>query len=128
MNYLSWMIYAADVVGSLSAILETIAVGAVIAGMVSIFANAARTDLANSSRGKSEQLPCLLTGWQAGKGLFKVAIVAAFLAAPIPSQSTIYAIAASEMGEEVMNSETGGKAMQALDAWLDRQIAGEHSS
>jgi hypothetical protein len=40
----------------------------------------------------------------------------------IPSRDTMYAIAASEMGEDVLNSETGGKAVEALNAWLDRQI------
>lgn len=40
----------------------------------------------------------------------------------VPPQETFYAIAASEMGEEIVKSETAGKAMKALDAWLDRQI------
>lgn len=40
----------------------------------------------------------------------------------IPSSKTIYAIAASEMGEEVLASPTADKAHKALDAWLDDQI------
>jgi len=57
-----------------------------------------------------------------------VAFAAAMLTVFTPSSSTIYAIAASEMGEEVLNSETASKAMQALDAWLDRQIGGEDAT
>jgi hypothetical protein len=34
----------------------------------------------------------------------------------------MYAIAASELGEEVYKSEVGQKAEQALRAWLDKQI------
>lgn len=40
----------------------------------------------------------------------------------LPSKDTMYAIAASEVGESVLNSPTGSKAVQALNAWLDRQI------
>lgn len=43
----------------------------------------------------------------------------------VPQKNTVYAIAASEVGEEVLKSETADKAMTALNAWLDRQIAGQ---
>lgn len=44
-------------------------------------------------------------------------------AALCPSQETVYAIAASQMGEQVIKSPIGGKAEKALEAWLDKQIA-----
>lgn len=40
----------------------------------------------------------------------------------MPSKDTVYAIAASEMGESVLKSETGSLATQALNAWLKKQI------
>lgn len=43
----------------------------------------------------------------------------------VPSSDTVYAIAASEMGERVLSSPTAGKALKALDHWLDRQIDDE---
>jgi len=44
------------------------------------------------------------------------------VASLIPSQSTMYAIAASEMGEQVLTSSTMTKAQKAVDMWLDKQI------
>jgi hypothetical protein len=38
---------------------------------------------------------------------------------------TYYAIAASEMGEEVLKTPEIGKARQALNNWLDEQINGD---
>ena len=43
-------------------------------------------------------------------------------AALMPSKETVYAIAASEMGEELLKTPTAQKASRALDAWLDKQI------
>jgi amino acid transporter len=43
----------------------------------------------------------------------------------VPSKNTIYAIIVSEYGEEIVLSPTGSKAQQALNAWLDKQIAPE---
>ena len=40
-------------------------------------------------------------------------------------KETYYAIAASELGEEVIKSPTAGKAIKALDSWLDKQISPE---
>lgn len=53
------------------------------------------------------------------------AVAMLFIAVIVPSKTTVYAIAASEAGESALQSKTGGKAMKALDAWLDRQISGE---
>jgi hypothetical protein len=49
----------------------------------------------------------------------------AIVGAIIPAKETLYAIAASELGEEIVRSPTAGKAVAALNSWLDRQIAGE---
>lgn len=40
-----------------------------------------------------------------------------------PSKNTMYAIAASEIGEDVIKSQTASKAFRAFDAWLDKQLA-----
>jgi len=54
-------------------------------------------------------------------GFSVIALMAAGVV--VPQKETVYAIAASEVGEEVIKSETAGKAMRALNAWLDDQIA-----
>lgn len=47
----------------------------------------------------------------------------------IPSKSnTYYAIAASEIGEEVVTSETGNKALRALDNWLESHLSEEEET
>lgn len=44
------------------------------------------------------------------------------MAALCPSQETVYAIAASEVGGKMITSPTGDLATQALNSWLKRQI------
>jgi len=43
-------------------------------------------------------------------------------AGAIPDKQTIYAIAASEMGEEVIKTPQAQKAFKAIDIWMDKQI------
>lgn len=42
-------------------------------------------------------------------------------------KETFYAIAASEMGEEVLKTPEVGKARQALNKWLDEQLSTEEA-
>lgn len=51
--------------------------------------------------------------------LFPILIVSA---AFCPSKDTVYAIAASQLGEHVIKTPLASKAEQALEAWLNRQI------
>lgn len=110
MNDLSWLIYLADVVGGLRLALGI----SIFVSIVLIpWACAAGVDLYNI---EVHDLPFKsIAAWFLILGL--VLIIT-------PSKNTIYAIAASEMGEEVLESETASKAMKAVDAWLDRQIDG----
>ena len=74
-------------------------------------------DQPEHAEGKAFQAKALKTG-------FPLIILWLMLSVVVPSQETIYAIAASETGETALKSDTGGKAVQALNAWLDRQIKG----
>ena len=51
-----------------------------------------------------------------------IPVITLLLTAAIPGKDTMYAIAASEMGEKILKTETAGKVQQALSAWLDAQI------
>lgn len=117
MNSLSWMIYLADVVGT-AKVMFGLALGGAAAWFVFLQIAAAHAadfgddaDIAPRRKLSFKAFPFAIA--------FSVAIVL------VPSTSTIYAIAASEMGEKVINTPTAGKAIKALDAWLDRQIDGE---
>jgi hypothetical protein len=115
MNSLSWLIYLADVTGSLdSACTGTLIAMGVVGGLSLIFGPLIAMEL------DIDDLAGLVR-----KAIKTGVIVAAVLLSIIvitPSQNTIYAIAASELGEEVLKSSTATKAQKALDAWLDKQI------
>lgn len=123
MNNLSWLLYAADVTGGVNNVLSTASFGTAIGGTATIVGRAIRNDFDNIRR--AEKAPLWKGGWKASSGFYKVAFACALAASIIPSKTTIYAIAASEMGENVLKSQTGNKAVKALNAWLDKQIAGE---
>src|SRR5688572_4893291 len=118
MNNLSWMIYFAGVcdstafaTGFLSCMLFIAVIGLTVAYIV----------------GKSDpdDSECQSVG-RVGKAGLKIAmpvwIVCVLLSWLLPSKETVYAIAASEMGEEVIKTPEAAKARQALNAWLDKQI------
>lgn len=106
MNDLSWMIYAADVADGLSTF-------TLFAGFVA-FACFVTKAIARAD-GECTSTPVALFG--------VASAILWLMCAAIPAKETVYAIAASEMGEEVAQSETAGKAIKALNAWLDKQIA-----
>jgi hypothetical protein len=106
MNELSWILYFADFLDSLKA--------AAICGLF-LFPGFAFCELI-AKTGDLEIRP--------GK-LWILPIFSIFIAILTPSQNTIYAIAASEMGEKFLESQIATKAEKALDAWLDKQIGDE---
>lgn len=109
MNDLSWFIYLADVLGSIKTLFMIVGIVALV---LSTFFLCVCADY------------CSDDWWY--KLLFKAVLPLSFLlvllACFLPSSTTMYAIAASEMGEKVINTPTAGKAVKALDAWLDKQI------
>jgi len=114
MNSLSWMIYIADVVGSIKTITGTaVIVTVAFVGIVLLF------------------LPLILdidddAGPALKRAIKPVAIfviAVALIYTVTPSTNTIYAIAASEYGEEALKTPEATKARAALNAWLDAQLA-----
>lgn len=150
MNELSWLIYLADVAGSVKGASGFVA-GAMVPATIAMSivdlskyrSNTHRADVEvwdkamaehvqyprlykkpSTDRPKDEDAP-MWRPWPAIKGPVLTLFAAAVLFCAFPASGTLYAIAASEMGERVIQSETGDKAIQALNAWLDRQIAGK---
>jgi hypothetical protein len=113
MNDLSWMIYWADTFGKMSSAFGFAAfLGVVPVGAITIMRFAAAGSEEEIARTAKAWFPKVVLIWAL---CLSVAIFT-------PSSQTVYAMAASEIGEEVITSPTAGKAMKALDAWLDRQI------
>lgn len=115
MNALSWLIYLADALGGLKGFLAFLT-GACAVGIFCILMGL----IMNQGEYFEAERKALLRWF---KPVIISMVVGGVVASIIPSRNTMYAIAASEMGEEVIKSETAGKAMKALDAWLDQQIA-----
>lgn len=119
MNNLSWLLYAADVANNLDWFFFLIMLVGILGGFIWIMAGFAMSD-----DGAAEK------DWRVWRkiGMFVLApafVFGVIFGSLVPGKNTVYAIAASEMGEKAINTQTGGKAIKALDAWLDKQIGGE---
>ncbi len=114
MNTLSWLLYLADVSDDLDFLMMAATFASVLAACLSLWVRVAESDPADKA-GAARVL----------KVAFPMALAFWILSAVIPAKETVYAIAASELGETAINSPTGGKAVKALNAWLDRQISGD---
>lgn len=110
MNSLSWFLYFADVLGR-AQVLSIVCAGS------------AAVSLLGCCMFFSIEKDMLYPHWRAHVATaFFCALVATF----IPGQNTIYAIAASQVGEQVIKSETvqgiASDATKALQQWIKRQI------
>lgn len=107
MNSLSWFLYLADVVGNLSGAIVAIAIILIISSLFGAFFYVAA----------NERKPPMYFAW-----CFTGASAMLFLASFLPSKNTMYAIAASELGQKAVESELGGKALKAVEQWIEGQV------
>lgn len=120
MNNLSWLIYLADVVDTLNGFALTVTVLSLIGTVVFTIIGVVGVGSMYEAENKSCRALCrAFLPWFAP--LF---FLFAILTAALPARETVYAIAASEMGEQVLQTPTATKATAAINAWLDKQIAG----
>ena len=111
MNTLSWLLYLANVVGSLGILMSIGGFGLLFFALISAFISTI-----SEYDGPFNKPPV----WKP-----KIMIIGSILllvSSFIPSSNTVYAIAASEMGEQALNTTTATKTFKALDAWLDNQL------
>ncbi len=141
MNSLSWLLYLAGVAGNFGWLLFWSGLLAVVGGLI-LYAvsfelkasgrkepsgydyrddTSERYKQAIKDKASATKLGVSVSFW--GRFITITGIVCWVLAAATPSKETVYAIAASEMGEELLKTPTAAKATKALDAWLDKQIA-----
>lgn len=126
MNALSWLIYLADVAEEINgiggaAVVVSFLVG--IALLICFIVGGVMTMDAYDDEDRAKAKGPRVFGVKAAKIILPWCAAMVLLATVVPSKETIYAIAASQLGEQVIKSETAGKAIDALNAWLDRQIA-----
>lgn len=113
MNDLSWFLYLAGT-------LPNMATGVAVISFVAMFCFALLFIGYLIDKADDGSVWEKLEPWRFAWIFAAILFLLSFL---VPPKETFYAIAASEMGEEVLNSKIGGKAQQALEAWLDNQIA-----
>lgn len=111
MNQLSWLLYAADVASSINFAFAAVFIACLIVTVICFL---------GTLEANEREWACPLFRHF---GLYTLLVF--LVSAPIPSKDTIYAIAVSEMGEQALATPLAGKATKALEAWLDKQIAGD---
>ena len=118
MNNLSWLLYFGDIAGSLSSFfgwmsapIFVLMIGFIVAGAINML----------DCGPDHHEYVVYWTMRNIGLKIFMPMFFGfAILACIIPSKETVYLIAASEAGETVVKSETGKKALDAVNRYLDR--------
>ena len=134
MNDLSWILYLADVLPSLSRAIGVMCfMGLLVTGVLYLLG---LTDFFGDAKYSDDflkvpynNLATLAIRFRKF-GILIVLLLALTIGVKLfPSdKETYYAIAVSEVGEEVLKSKTTDKAMKALDSWLDKQLDDEETT
>lgn len=133
MNSLSWLIYAAEVLGRVSVSFSIIASFATLATVVLVFVGMmSRSDAQGDASGRYGETykavgivrvafwDKFLGAWP--KRTAAVAVIFGAVSIVAPSQSTIYMIAASEMGEKVVTTPEAREMLGDLRDVIAKQI------
>ena len=135
MNGLSWLIYLANVTGSLSGFFTFLTVvcgvGSLLFAIIAMFSLLDTTDSYNRPL-DSQQLEQRVSR---GKGCKKAAylftvglVISGILSALCPDRKTVLLIAASEIGEKVvLNQKVQGvidPSVELLKTWIEQQTQG----
>lgn len=111
MNNLSWMLYLAGVSGNVQGLMIGVSVA------LSLFAAICLIVWFMTFESYEAEIHGVM-----GKSLrysVPILILCAALVTLVPSERTFYLIAASEMGEKAVQTETGKKAIAAVNRYLD---------
>ena len=112
MNTLSWLLWLADVSGSLSSFFGIVCIPIFIALLVFIIGG-----YVSEHDGRIELAARMK---KVGFGFFlPLFFVCAIISCILPSKDTVYLIAASEAGEAAITSPTGQRALAAVNRYLD---------
>lgn len=111
MNYLSWLLYLAQAASNLALVL-------LIFGILMLTISVVQTIAEHDNRSD----PFRWYGWR----WLTAGVVCIIFSALLPNKSTVYAIAASEVGERIVKSDTGQQIIsdgtKAVQVWIARQL------
>lgn len=141
MNSLSWLIYLAETLGKLGGVsaavmaVSSLALAAAVVQriIVGVVASRGTTGCSDWQIREKESAQNFLP---TSKMLFRLAgvtcVLSAFLYIAMPSRGTVYAIAASQVGEQIATSEAvrglASDATKALQQWIKKQIEPESAA
>lgn len=122
MNTLSWFLYAVNVMDVLPKVLMIFLSVLALALLGYTVTVIGASDMLKYSSNREYYLQIISHCKKVIKKLLVLGSVLLILIPLIPSKDTLYAIAASELGEQVLESEVGLKAQAAIKAWIDGQL------
>lgn len=135
MNQLSWLLYLAEVAQNLSVFFFVGGAASLIGAAICLMMASFEADMAKSryryySADDAEAIIHLKNRKRLQKSVVPIIITGLVLflvSGLIPRKQTIYLIAASELGEQVLRDErvvdVTNKSFMAIEAFLDQQIA-----
>lgn len=132
MNSLSWLLYVADVAVSLRTFLVIGGVVAIGIGLVAWLGWTVSYVTRKSVELKQDKSPyeekelrewtAIEQGWAKSRGFAIVGIISVVIGCTLPSQNTVLAIAASELGERAIKTEMVNDAYKAVHQWIKKQL------
>lgn len=115
MNELSWLIYLAQVLTSLGYLFVGMSIILLIAAAIGVLAACIAHDEADVKTARKVAFVCI-----------PLCVLCAFVGNVLPNKETLYAIAASQLGERIVQSgevkELSNDAYAALRVWLKKQV------
>lgn len=134
MNSLSWFLYTISVVENARICLLALGVMWILLLVARILDTTSHNILATASHNDGYDVKRKDAERRPYPSYWNVApiVLVAILLTALPSQNTLYAIAASEAGEKIVKSEAvqgiASDAQKALHQWIKRQIEPEKKS
>lgn len=126
MNQVSWLIYLSNICGNIGGLLVFVSIIlSVVTGIYFTISIVQENDGLSKYGAAEDNVKVIKEARKTRRfvPLLCVIIVLCWLVAAFtPSQETVLAIAASQVGEQVLHSPTGDLATKALNAWLQHQI------
>ena len=111
MNLLSWFLYFSDAIPALAATLWLISIAIFIVLFIVWFNRVTDAYYKKGDIKTRKYFQCVI-----------LSAAICCIASIFPSKNTMYAIAASELGQKAVDSELGGKALKAVEQWIYSQV------
>lgn len=128
MNQLSLLMYWGGVAGNFGGLSIFLGIVFVVVAVITYIIHMLMiNDLAFSLRYTNDNSAEIKAIWEKEKPRLPyvwlvLGVLLWVLSAFCPDKDTMYAIAASQMGEKALQSPLAGKTEKALESWLDRQL------